>query len=140
MLMFGQPVRWIPSDVTASVVIKQTFVQHDTNGSVDYFHLENPTSTPWIEIANVISKYKGADLALVPMQTWLSNLRKHGVDDAKKVPAVRLQEYFENNEDSPALDVKNTMAIAPELDCGKVTLELLSRYLDYQGIQSLYSL
>lgn len=120
------------------MVLKQTFVKRDSDGSVDYFHLENPSSTPWIEIATVISQYKGANLTLVPYSQWLEKLKKHKIEDAEKVPAVRLLEFFENLEDSPALDVKNTLSIAPELDHGKITPKLLNLYLDYQNIQSMY--
>jgi hypothetical protein len=105
-----------------------------TDELVDYFHLENPTSTPWSKIANVISQYKGANLALVPLREWLVKLREHSIEDAEKVPAVRLLEFFENLEDSSKLDVRKTLEIASELDFGKITEELMHRYLDYQNI------
>lgn len=68
------------------------------------------------------------------MTQWLAKLRKHTIDDAEKVPAVRLLEFFEHMEDGPSLDVTNTLAIAPELDNGPLTSELLEKYLAYQGV------
>jgi len=129
-------VKWIPSDIAASVTLKQTFVDvnHRStkgNGTLEYYHLENPTSTPWSVIAGTLSQYKGRNLALVPFEQWLSKVRELGVEDAERVPAIRLLAWYESNDPIvPALDVKNTLAIAPELDYGALTPGLLEKYLN----------
>jgi len=127
------PIRWIPTDVAASVALKQTFTT-DKAELLGYYHLENPVTTPWSAVANAISQYKGANLPQVPFQQWLSKVREYGVKDAEKVPAVRLLEFFESLENFPALDVSNTLKIAPEVEYGLVDSELIQRYLAYQGI------
>jgi hypothetical protein len=123
--------------VAASVALKQAFVEHtsasgSSPGSLDYFHLENPTNTPWATIASTISKYKGSNLPLVTLQEWLSKVREHGIEDAEKVPAIRLLDFYENLELLPALDVKKTLQVAPEVGYGLLTPEVLEKYLDYQ--------
>jgi len=133
-------VKWIPSDIAASVTLKQTFVDvnHRStkgNGTLEYYHLENPTSTPWSVIARTLSQYKERNLSLVPFDKWLSKVRELGVEDAERVPAIRLLAWYESNDPIvPALDVKNTLAIAPELDYGALTPGLLEKYLEYQGM------
>ena len=116
------------------MALKQTFVNRENEASLNYFHLENPTNTAWSDVANAISQYKGANLPLVPFQRWLSRVRELGIEEAEKVPAVRLLEFFESLENFPALDVKNTLTVAPEVDYGMITSELLHKYLDYQDI------
>jgi hypothetical protein len=123
--------------VAASVALKQAFVDHTPAagahlGSLDYFHLENPTTTPWATVASAISKYKGSNLPFVTRQEWLSKVREHGIEDAEKVPAIRLQDFYEAMEVLPALDVRKTLQVAPEVDYGLLTPEILEKYLDYQ--------
>jgi len=45
---------------------------------------------------------------LVPFKDWLSEVREYGVEDAEKVPAIRLLEWYENQDsEMTALDVSN---------------------------------
>lgn len=81
----------------------------------------------------MISQYRGANLPLVSFAQWLDKVREYGVEDAEKVPAVRLLSFFENFGLMPALGVKKTAEIAPEVKYGSVSSELLTKYLDYQS-------
>ena len=117
-------------DVAASCLAELTF---GDAGPLSYFHIENPTSTPWSTIAHGISQHNGADLPLIPFSNWLSKLSERGAEDVDKVPAVRLLDFLEHMEPFPALSVKNTLAIAPKVDFGLITGDLLARYLTYQA-------
>ena|ERR1700742_469755 len=124
----------MPADVAASVVLKQAFTHSTEDDTVDYYHLENPVTTPWSEIAEAISRYNGADLPLVPLKEWLSKLREHGIEDVEKVPAIRLVDFYESLGAFPALDVSNTLEIAPEVNYGRICSDLMTRYLRYQSV------
>ena len=115
------------------MILKQTFVQHE-EAQLDYYHLENPTQTPWSTIADRISKHKGASLQQIPLKQWIAKVREHGLEGAEKVPAIRLVEFFENMQSTPGMDISNTLTIAPEVDHGTVSPDLIERYLDYQNL------
>ena len=114
------------------MVLSLTFASHEQKGSPGYFHLENPVPTPWSMVADALSHYRGHDLPQVGFEEWLSKLRKYSIDEAEKVPAVRMLEFFENFGIYPTLNVKNTEAIAPEVNYGVISTELLTKYIDYQ--------
>src|SRR6202012_2948147 len=132
--MRHQAARWIPADIAASVALKLTFTEHEARGSIEHYHLENPTTTPWSEIANAISQHNGGNLPPVPLKQWGSKLREHGIEGAGRVSAIPLVDFYENLDAFPALDVSKTLKIAPEVNCGLVSSELMTRYLKYQGI------
>jgi hypothetical protein len=117
-------------DVAASTLAKLTLSQSGDN--LRYFHLENPTSTPWSAIADGISRYNGSNLPLIPLSDWLSKLRERDLADVDKVPVLRLLDFFEHLESFPALSVKNTLLHAPEMDFGSITPAILSVYLIFQ--------
>lgn len=101
---------------------------------MDYYHLDNPVATPWHVVADAISQYKGANIPQVSFQDWLSKVRDFGDRDPEKVPAFRLLEFYENLEVFPVLDVANTKKVAPEVEYGQLEVDLIHKYLAYQGL------
>lgn len=115
-------------------MIKLSFSDYSASDrNVGYYHLENPTPTPWTTIANSISKFREADLPQIPLTQWLEKVKQHGLEDANTLPILRLPEFFERVETSLGLDIRNTLAVAPEVDYGKVKMDLVERYLAYQA-------
>jgi len=125
-------VRWIPVDVAARVLLKQTFNSKE-NGRLEYFHVENSTATPWLTIAEGVSKYSGGKLPLISMGEWIGKIKELGIKEAERIPAVSLVEFFEELEESVGLNVAKTLEIAAEVDYGLVMPSLITRYLDYQA-------
>ncbi|KZS89139.1 acetyl-CoA synthetase-like protein [Sistotremastrum niveocremeum HHB9708] len=126
------PPRWIPADVTARVVLSQTF--HADAKPLEYFHLENPDLTPWSDVAEVVATHNGRKLKLVPMAEWLAEVKRRSLEpnfDADKVPAVRLLGFYENEITMPVLGVKRALSVAPELKFGPIPKSLITKYLEY---------
>jgi len=61
-------------------------------------------------------------------------VKEHGIEGADTVPAIRLVEFFENMQATPGMDISNTLKIAPEVDHGTVSPDLIERYLTYQNL------
>lgn len=129
-------MRWIPVDVAASVVSRLTFNAVKDGMEASYYHLENPTSTPWSIIANAVSQYKGQNLPQVPFAEWLSRLQERAKvnGDAERIPAIRLLDFFEDMKPFLPMRVENSSRLAPEVNYGAISPELLQRYLEYQQI------
>lgn len=121
----------MPVNAAANTIAKIALA----NGESDlrYYHVENPTPTPWSTIARAISQDKGANLPYVSFIDWLSRLRERRIEDAGAVPAVRLLDFFVHAETAPALSVANTLALAPEVDFGQINSDILAQYLAYQN-------
>lgn len=113
-------------------MLKLALSQSHHGDKVGHFHLENPSTTPWKSVANAIASYKGSNLSKVSMKDWVFKIRQYGIGDAEKVPAVRLLDFYENWESMPVLSVVNTRALAPEVDFGVLSPELLEKYVEYQ--------
>lgn len=106
LLTIPQPVRWIPADITARVILSQSF--HPAAKPLDYFHLENPDVTPWSSVAEVLSTHNGRSLKQVPMEEWLAEVKRRSQEpgfDADKLPAFRLLGFWENEVTMPVLGV-----------------------------------
>jgi hypothetical protein len=132
MMVFPKPVRWVPSDIAASVIMKQTFL---SNSSLESFHVENPVATQWKAIAQAVSNYfLPHPLRLVGLKPWLEHITAQDVD-LEKVPAVRLLDFYhqvaESNA-SPALGWQRSVQVAPELAVGPMTPSLVEKYVAYQ--------
>jgi hypothetical protein len=102
---------------------------------LQYYHLENPTSTPWSTVADGISQYRSNNLPQISLREWISKVNEYGVENAERIPAIRLMDFFEKLEEFPGLNVTNTLKIAPEVDYGSITKNDITRYLDYQTVE-----
>ncbi|KAF8508271.1 male sterility protein-domain-containing protein, partial [Gautieria morchelliformis] len=126
------PVRWVPTDIAASVIIKQAF-QDDT--PLQYFAVENPTPTPWSTIVSALSSESPKPLQHVSMAAWVEYIQKSS-PDPETVPAVRLLEFYQGitgGEHSPSiLGWEKSIRVAPELAVGKLDADLVAKYVKWQ--------
>jgi len=130
-------VRWIPTDIAASILLKMTFLPRTQNPGTVYYHIENPTPTKWESIAKVISSHRGLNLPLVTMKLWLEEVKARGIEDSDAVPATRLLEFFENMDNAPPLlNSKNALEVAPEIDYGELSSTLITKYLVGQEVRA----
>ena len=102
---------------------------------LEYFHIENPISTPWKEIAEAIREASPRPLKTVPTFVWLKELSKPHIDP-QRVPAVRLLEFFgslrDQEEGTSALSCESSICVAPELNVGPIGPEVIRKYVEYQ--------
>lgn len=128
-----KPVRWVPSDIAASVIIKQIF---GSTSNLEYFHVESPTATPWKSIAQAASDASPhRSLRFISLTAWLEHVAAQGVKAEKEVPAVRLLEFFHGmaqNNSAATLGWERSVQVAPELAVGPVTPELVKKYVAYR--------
>ncbi|KAF8492941.1 male sterility protein-domain-containing protein [Gautieria morchelliformis] len=126
------PVRWVPTDIAASVIIKEAF-QDDT--PLQYFAVENPTPTPWSTIVSALSSESPKPLQHVSMAAWVEYIQKSN-PDPETVPAVRLLEFYQGmtgGEHSPSiLGWEKSIRVAPELAVGKLDADLVAKYVKWQ--------
>jgi len=138
-------------DVAASALLKLTFTGNKTSGihQIDhvgglvhlpaYYHLENPTPTPWNTIAESLSQRQGSGVPLVSFDEWLSKLRDRSLKftrpDIEVLPALRLVDFFASidSEGNPVLDVSATQAVAAEVNYGLIKDAIIQRYLVFQN-------
>ncbi|KAF8512516.1 hypothetical protein JB92DRAFT_3096781 [Gautieria morchelliformis] len=127
-----QPVRWVPTDIAASVIIKEAF-QDDT--PLQYFAVENPTPTPWSTIVGALSSESPKPLKHVSMAAWVEYIHKSN-PDPETVPAVRLLEFYQGmtgGERSPSiLGWAKSVRAAPELAVGRLDENLVAKYVKWQ--------
>ena len=116
------------------MVLSQTYSPDELTEPFMYFNLENPSTTPWSQIVDGVCKYKGADLRRVSLKEWIAELKTHTIEEAETVPAIKLADFYGNMDNFPSLAVEKALRVAPELDFGPMKVELLEKYLRYQGI------
>ncbi|KIJ54518.1 hypothetical protein M422DRAFT_63832 [Sphaerobolus stellatus SS14] len=125
-------VRWLPSDIAAFAVLKQTLA---SSAHLEYFHVENPTETHWGHIAEAICKASPKSLKPVSSSIWLEEISKPNIDP-ERVPAARLLEFFHilaaEGDKIAVLDTKRAIIVAPELQFGKISDEYVKTCVDYQ--------
>ncbi|KAF8525682.1 male sterility protein-domain-containing protein [Gautieria morchelliformis] len=126
------PVRWVPTDIAASVIIKEAF-QDDT--PLQYFAVENPTPTPWATIIGALSSESSKPLKHVSMAAWVEYIQKSN-PDPETVPALRLLEFYQGITDgkhSPSiLAWEKSIRVAPELAVGRLDADLVAKYVKWQ--------
>ncbi|KAJ4403409.1 putative NRPS-like protein biosynthetic cluster [Gnomoniopsis sp. IMI 355080] len=117
-------IDWVPADVLASIIWELSSVpgQSIANsggdsqyGSLQIFHLVNPTRRPWAEILPVVKSAlgEGAEpLKELSMGDWVSDLETTDLGDTAAVasrPAVKILDFFSNVGDRQG--VTNTKGV-----------------------------
>ncbi|KAF8496036.1 hypothetical protein JB92DRAFT_2991783 [Gautieria morchelliformis] len=126
------PVRWVPTDIAASVIINEAF-QDDT--PLQYFAVENPTLTPWATVAGALSSASPKPLKHVSIAAWVEHIRKSNPDPGQ-VPAVRLLDFYQGMAGGvntrSALGWEHSVRVAPALAVGRLDEELVAKYVKWQ--------
>lgn len=127
-----QAVRWIPSDIAASAILKQVF---SSASALEYFHVENTYPTAWKDVAEAVSYSSPRPLRPLGFTAWLEQT-KTSKRDPEDVPAIKLLDVFrgvaQGGNALAALSCQVSAKVAPELAFGPMTGELLKKYVLYQ--------
>lgn len=109
-----------------------------------YYHLENPVSTSWSYLVNLLSTHaqktaKPTPVEPVSMSEWLRLIvQASQVKSVDEIPAIKLMDFFRgigentNGEGANAvvLDVQRMREVAPEIDVGVLSDAVLLSYWD----------
>lgn len=133
MVLTGdQAVHWLPVDVAGRIIMKTTFISEPAEGSIAYYHLDNPTPTPWPTIVEAITSVH-KNLTTVPFKLWLDTLKSRSAREGDSIPAVRLIDFFEGMSSSaPRMSLERTLKAVPEVAYGELGPDLLMKYFAYQ--------
>jgi hypothetical protein len=125
-------VRWVPSDIAASAIVKQAF---EDCSPLEYFSVESPYPTPWNVIVQALSAVSPKPLRPVTFAAWLEHIRKSN-PDPKEVPAAKLLDFYQGlaqgGPGMAALGWDKSAKLAPELAFGEITGRLVENYVRYQ--------
>ncbi|GAW00066.1 acetyl- synthetase-like protein [Lentinula edodes] len=133
-------IRWLPVDIAGKIVVKLSL----NATSRGYYHLENPVSTSWSYLVNLLSSHaqktaKPTPVEPVSMSEWLRLIvQASQVKSVDEIPAIKLMDFFRgigentNGEGANAvvLDVQRTREVAPEIDVGVLSDVVLLSYWD----------
>ncbi|KAJ3778588.1 hypothetical protein FB446DRAFT_713250 [Lentinula raphanica] len=137
---FMEP-RWLPVNIAGDIVTKISL----NPASRGYYHLENPTSIPWSYLVKLLTtdapkRAKPISVEPVPMHEWLRLISQASqIKNADEIPAIKLTDFFrgigENleaggGETSVVLNVQRAREVAPEIDVGILSDEVLLSYWD----------
>ncbi|KAF8501962.1 hypothetical protein BU17DRAFT_58804 [Hysterangium stoloniferum] len=123
-------VHWLPSDIAASAILRQTL---ESIKPLEYFHVDNPTPTPWLNVAQAIATYSPTPLQLVDFSRWLSRVGSDELD-AERVPAKRLLDFFQSlvHTHTAPLAYDRSAKVAPEILVGEINGALIKKFVEYQ--------
>ncbi|KIJ26116.1 hypothetical protein M422DRAFT_272858 [Sphaerobolus stellatus SS14] len=123
--------RWTPSDIAASAIVKQSFVD---NQPLQYFSIDNPFPTHTQEISAAILAHASQPMRGLHWTKWLEYLEE-GDFDPRVVPGVLLvwifRERWTKAAQSAAMGWNESVKVAPELANGPVERTMISRYIRY---------
>ncbi|GJJ13590.1 putative secondary metabolism biosyntheticenzyme [Clathrus columnatus] len=124
--------RWLPCDIAASALLKQTFADFE---DLQYFSVESPYPTPWSHVCEALETLPVQPLYFVPYTTLLEALKTNS-----KSPVTSLLMFYkqriENFKTSAALGWNRSIEVAPELaGNGCLTAENFRSYIRYQQKQ-----
>ncbi|KZT25854.1 acetyl-CoA synthetase-like protein [Neolentinus lepideus HHB14362 ss-1] len=125
------PLRWLPVDVAADAITHLSLRPEQQQISI--YHIENSSPTPWTEAMNMLIEAAGVPLEVVPNTTWLEALQQQ--HNGRAIPAAALLHFYSEwlitDRRWVMLDVKETSTLCPALHFGKVTPELIRKYVQY---------
>ncbi|KIJ26117.1 hypothetical protein M422DRAFT_272859 [Sphaerobolus stellatus SS14] len=126
--------RLTPSDVAASAILKQSFVDSEP---LQYFSVDNPFPTHMDEITaaiSVISPNLSFPVRKMHWTKWLEYLEE-GDFDPRLVPGVLLVSVFRdgmtNATRNASMGWNKSVKVAPELANGPVGREMILKYIRY---------
>lgn len=131
-----QSYRWLPCNVAASALLKQTFADAE---DLQYFSVESPYPTPWSNVCGALRLIPELQpLYYASYTTLLEILNGNGNGNGNsKSPVASLlnfyQQRIENFKTSAALGWNRSVVIAPELAKGGcITVDMFKNYVTYQ--------
>lgn len=135
----------MPADYCGKVVMELA-LQQDDDGLVHYYHLENPTATPWSTIASLFIQVCPTEMERVDTKAWLRaveeranrgmNMNKQGVEDGghTEIPAAVLLAFYSSYsglDPRMRLSTEKAVRVSKVMEYGSVTSELMRRYVSW---------
>lgn len=118
-------VDWVPADLLATIIWELSSTPEllatngDGLGSLQLFHLVNPTRRPWADLLQVAkSALRGSEpLEEVNMKDWVSDLENIDLSDKAAVaskPAVKILDFFSNVGDRQGVTISKGAGFSTE--------------------------
>jgi hypothetical protein len=105
-----------------------------TNGDhLQYYHIENTTSTPWSTIASLFTEFTPTKIEQVDMKDWLAAVEQVNKDGTEVPAAALLQFYFEYSslDWRVQLGTEKAVRVSKAIEYGPVTCDLMRKYISW---------
>ncbi|KAF9445031.1 acetyl-CoA synthetase-like protein [Macrolepiota fuliginosa MF-IS2] len=122
--------RWLPADNCGRAVVDFALQNEEY---LQYYHLENPTSTPWDTIVNLFTNASEAKIEAVDNQEWLAAVEKAS-KDGTGIPAAPLLQFYSEYSSSSSfvyLGTAKSGKASQAISYGPVTSDLVSKYISW---------
>ena len=135
----------MPADYCGKAVMELA-LQQDDEGLVHYYHLENPTTTPWSTIASLFIQVCSMEMERVDTEAWLRAVEERAArnmnrkeeeaedGDHSEVPAAVLLAFYSSYSELDSrmrLSTEKAVRVSKAMEYGSVTSELMRRYVSW---------
>lgn len=144
----------MPADYCGKAVMELALLalQQSDGGLVRYYHIENPTTTPWSTIASLFIQVCSTEMERVDTKAWLMAVeeranRNRDREEAKttkagaeedggrhEVPAAVLLAFYSSYSELDSrmrLSTEKAVRVSKAIEYGPVTRELMRRYVSW---------
>jgi hypothetical protein len=125
-----QDTRWLPADYSGKAVMELSFQNDEV---LQYYHLENPTSTPWDTIASLFTQVTLTKIEQVDTKDWLAAVEKASKDGVE-IPAAALLQFYSEYSSSDSrvqLGTEKAARASKAIQYGPITIELMTKYISW---------
>ncbi|KAJ3573323.1 hypothetical protein NP233_g2511 [Leucocoprinus birnbaumii] len=128
--ILGKDTRWLPADYCGKAVVDLSLQDNET---LQYYHLENPTSTSWSVVASLFAEFVETKIEQVDMKDWLlavEQATKKGVE----IPAAPLVQFYSEYSSADwkvVLGTDKAAQTSTAIQYGPVTAELMRKYTSW---------
>ncbi|KAF9445030.1 hypothetical protein P691DRAFT_806313 [Macrolepiota fuliginosa MF-IS2] len=122
--------RWLPADYCGKAVVDLALQNEQY---LQYYHLENPTGTPWGTIVSLFMNVSNTKIEAIDTQEWLSAVEtanKNGID----IPAAPLLQFYSGYSSAGSfvhLGTAKAQSASGAIAYGPVASELMAKYISW---------
>ncbi|PWN32710.1 uncharacterized protein FA14DRAFT_162025 [Meira miltonrushii] len=118
----SKPLRWLPIDTAACLIVAATMTISDRNYSLKenifkIVHVVNPHSTGWINVIEAMRQSR-ITFRIVPLETWVKMLANGKEQDPFVNPAIKLLSFYnswtENTGKESEMDIRRLQDVLKE--------------------------
>lgn len=122
--------RWLPADYSGKAVLELSLQNEKVH---QYYHLENPTSTPWNTIVSLFTEVSKNKIEVVDTKDWLIAVEQANKDGTDIPAAALLQFYSEYSSSDSRVQLGTAKAgkASQAIAYGPVTSELMTKYISW---------
>ncbi|KAK0386750.1 hypothetical protein NLU13_6586 [Sarocladium strictum] len=133
-LGIGNAVDWVPVNTVSQVVTDIVDATKKTEAELNVFHINNPHTIPWSELAPEVARSMGKDVRLISLKEWIAELRSAIQEKGAGVlPVEGLLPWLEGICDvgeTATLAVDKTVSLSPALAApGRVQVPWIERWM-----------